>query len=224
MPVAQPVEYRGIVYKSIHRLCDTFDVDYGTFYARRKRGMTVEEALTTEKRYHRKVEISGHTYPTKMAACRALGISYHTVKSRRDQLGLTFEEAILWKPGVTIGEECKEAGVLRWTYWARRKRGWSKEQALGNENPPKTDPSPRNEAILLHNYGLTIREYEGLVAEKEGNCWICGDEASPPCIDHSHQTGKVRGILCRGCNSGLGRFHDDPVLLRKAIQYLETSS
>lgn len=39
-------------------------------------------------------------------------------------------------------------------------------------------------------------------------------------IDHDHRTGKVRGILCQACNLGLGKFRDDPALIKSAIRYL----
>ena len=51
-------------------------------------------------------------------------------------------------------------------------------------------------------------------------CVICGDEAKPLMVDHDHKTGNFRGLLCRECNFGLGKFKDDPVLLEHARIYL----
>ena len=63
-----------------------------------------------------------------------------------------------------------------------------------------------------------------MVEIQNGKCAICGaaqrlDRAQ--CVDHSHATGAVRGILCDECNKGLGCFKDDTELLRKAAYYLE---
>ena len=52
---------------------------------------------------------------------------------------------------------------------------------------------------------------------------ICGDEG-PLVVDHDHQTGKVRGMLCNHCNRGLGHFKDSPMLLEFAAQYLYASN
>ena len=54
-------------------------------------------------------------------------------------------------------------------------------------------------------------------------CVICGDEGKMN-IDHSHETGSVRGVLCNKCNFGLGHFRDDPTLLEFAAQYLYASA
>lgn len=62
-----------------------------------------------------------------------------------------------------------------------------------------------------------------------GNCSICGSSETVtrsgrvrrPSIDHCHRTGVIRGLLCSGCNSGLGLFDDDPARLRAAAEYLE---
>ena len=50
-------------------------------------------------------------------------------------------------------------------------------------------------------------------------CVICGDEG-PLVVDHCHETGQIRGMLCNHCNRGLGHFRDDPVLLEFAAEYL----
>ena len=54
-------------------------------------------------------------------------------------------------------------------------------------------------------------------------CVICGNEEALV-VDHDHQSGKIRGMLCNHCNRGLGHFRDDPMLLEFAAQYLYASS
>lgn len=53
----------------------------------------------------------------------------------------------------------------------------------------------------------------------EGLCEIC-QEHSKLCLDHDHETGKARGMLCRQCNSGIGFLKDDAAMLERAINYL----
>lgn len=71
-------------------------------------------------------------------------------------------------------------------------------------------------------YGLTPDQVDEMAA---AGCGICGTvewsgRHSRPHVDHDHKTGRVRGILCSECNTGLGKFRDDPELLRRALQYL----
>jgi hypothetical protein len=60
-----------------------------------------------------------------------------------------------------------------------------------------------------------------LVEQQDGLCAVCRKEAAVQ-VDHEHKTRKVRGILCDGCNGGLGAFNDEPELLERAAQYLES--
>lgn len=73
-------------------------------------------------------------------------------------------------------------------------------------------------------YGLTLNQSEKMFAAQEGKCWICLREFSEtltPCVDHDHATGEIRGLLCNGCNSGLGQFRDSVDVILRAIEYLQ---
>jgi hypothetical protein len=80
----------------------------------------------------------------------------------------------------------------------------------------------------LKKYGLTEEMYEKMLAEQDGKCAICRnapDQNSHPnqrflSVDHDHTTGRVRGLLCANCNHMIGKCHDDPALLIKAVEYL----
>lgn len=71
----------------------------------------------------------------------------------------------------------------------------------------------------LRKYGLSEREYQTLIDVRGWRCWIC--DGAPKAIDHDHITGKVRGLLCLSCNTGLGQFRDSTALLGSAIRYLQ---
>jgi len=77
---------------------------------------------------------------------------------------------------------------------------------------------------LRSNYGIDIAQFEELLRLQGGGCAICGVSLGAEevgTVDHCHVDGQVRGILCGGCNRGLGSFADDPRRLRAAAAYLE---
>lgn len=73
---------------------------------------------------------------------------------------------------------------------------------------------------VLRDHGLSIAEYEALLAEQKSACAICGESGLRLYIDHNHRTGKVRGLLCPYCNLALGGFRDSVDLLLAAARYL----
>ena len=86
---------------------------------------------------------------------------------------------------------------------------------------------------LANTYGLTVADYDAMKAAQGGVCAICkkletkvfkGERLMEMAIDHDHKTGKVRGLLCAQCNSGLGNFRDDTELMLTAMAYLEEHS
>lgn len=76
----------------------------------------------------------------------------------------------------------------------------------------------------VKKYGLSKEDYTKLLEAQNGRCKICGIEASllkaKLHIDHNHETNRVRGLLCRACNHGVGNFREDVALLSKAITYI----
>lgn len=68
-------------------------------------------------------------------------------------------------------------------------------------------------------YGLSHEKYTEMVEAQNGSCAIC-KAITDLLVDHDHNTGAVRGLLCRPCNSGIGQFYDSPARLLSAIEYL----
>jgi len=72
---------------------------------------------------------------------------------------------------------------------------------------------------LRTKYNLSVDQYNTMLVQQNGLCAIC-KQRPPNRVDHDHQTKTVRGLLCGLCNSGLGFFSDDPIILSQALQYL----
>lgn len=76
---------------------------------------------------------------------------------------------------------------------------------------------------LKQKYGLTVEDYERMLEEQGGGCAICGrpprDDISLH-VDHDHDTGLTRGLLCFPCNNAIGLMQDDPERLVRAAEYI----
>jgi len=75
---------------------------------------------------------------------------------------------------------------------------------------------------------MTPADYQALYDAQKGLCAICngravgrGKKNNTLAVDHNHATGKIRGLLCSNCNTGIGNLKDDVAVLKKAISYLE---
>lgn len=75
------------------------------------------------------------------------------------------------------------------------------------------------EKALNRNYKLSLSGYERLARGQRYRCRICLRKLELH-VDHDHATGRVRGLLCCRCNTGLGKFEDSPNLLLNAVHYL----
>ncbi len=82
----------------------------------------------------------------------------------------------------------------------------------------------KNRTHIRRSYGLEWEEYIALMNKQCGKCALCGSEGSGKdtrlVVDHCHETGRVRGLLCWSCNVGIGLFKEDTDLLNKVIDYI----
>ena len=72
-------------------------------------------------------------------------------------------------------------------------------------------------------YGISAEQYSALLIEQAGRCAICADPMDAPkepCVDHCHKTDKIRGLLCRNCNTAIGLLKDCMEVCVSAASYL----
>ncbi|HAM41948.1 MAG TPA: hypothetical protein DCP69_11645 [Candidatus Omnitrophica bacterium] len=109
---------------------------------------------------------------------------------------------------------------------ARDRRRYQKFLASGKPSWAHLHPIRIRELTkrrhLAKLYGISMEEYDRWLEAQNGRCAICEAEPSRRmlAVDHDHETGKIRGLLCTRCNVAIGGLNDNPALLRKAIVYL----
>lgn len=72
----------------------------------------------------------------------------------------------------------------------------------------------------LKRYGITVEQYDSMLAEQNGRCPLCGDKPKRLFVDHCHKTNEVRGLLCSNCNTVLGMVKENPRTLKMMILFL----
>ncbi|WP_345543478.1 endonuclease VII domain-containing protein [Microbacterium jejuense] len=121
----------------------------------------------------------------------------------------------------------EKAREYRRAYYERNKERLQAQQRERGRRNYAAQPQAyraRSRKARLKTYGLTPESYAAMLESQGGKCKLCGlaDDRMP--VDHSHETGEVRGILCTSCNTGLGLFREDTALMLRAIEYLTRSS
>lgn len=76
-------------------------------------------------------------------------------------------------------------------------------------------------AAKKHNYGITREQYNQMLEDQNYCCAICGKQNNNLYVDHDHETGKVRGLLCSYCNRSLAGLGDSLSGVLRAVKYLE---
>ena len=124
--------------------------------------------------------------------------------------------------------KCKETKVLEDFPKGLRKDGTYSycKTCMVSINQRNYNAEARRRRALKEHYNITPEDYDRMFFEQDGKCAIClGTESyhtSPRLhVDHCHNTGAVRGLLCSKCNTGIAKFEDQPESLRRAADYLE---
>lgn len=105
----------------------------------------------------------------------------------------------------------------------QKQREWRERTGYNQKRKERGE----NTKQQLRLYGLTVEDYEQLLRAQGGVCAICASpepgmkNAARLYVDHCHNTSRVRGLLCRACNTMLGCVRDNPELLRAGASYLE---
>lgn len=105
-----------------------------------------------------------------------------------------------------LRSSCKVCTSKRWKHY------YAKNKDKLNVN--------RKALHRYYRYGITQEEYDNLVERQDGLCACCGRKPDTLHLDHSHETGVVRGLLCPSCNMALGMLGDDIEGVMNALWYL----
>ncbi|WKV17129.1 putative integration and excision endonuclease VII [Salmonella phage PKM.Hi.22.6] len=107
-------------------------------------------------------------------------------------------------------------------YMSRCKTCDRAASAERHKNVYSKDKDLQRAKKLKSRYGLSVEDFENILDAQNNKCAICNESLNGGgVVDHCHTSGKVRGILCRTCNIGLGHFRDNEDFLNSAIKYLK---
>ena len=113
------------------------------------------------------------------------------------------------------------SGLCDPCYQRRRRTG--EFRLRKNESNRKFSRANRDRVREYHRryaYGLEPADYQAMVMQQSGRCKICKEE-KPLCVDHCHDTGTVRGLLCRRCNGFFGAVERCPEIVTNIAEYLQ---
>lgn len=151
---------------------------------------------------------------------------FHNMKKAKDGKNYTCAECVnrLTREAPNRKETCAA--------WNKKREGYHKQYYVDNKIMWL---NRGRENYLIRNFGITQEQYDAMELAQNHKCAICGKEETSKdsrqvlreirrlAIDHDHNTGKIRGLLCRRCNTVLGQLEDDPSLFRAAADYLDKS-
>lgn len=136
--------------------------------------------------------------------------------------------------GTRVCRDCTTRQSMTKYYWAPKSKGYRSRSCkscwrLRAQENRASHPDPEARKIaaferhLRITYGISREDFDKILAVQGYACAICRDGLTVETahVDHCHQANVIRGLLCFSCNTGIGKFGDNPVRLRTAAQYVE---
>ena len=121
-----------------------------------------------------------------------------------------------------------ERRVIQWEKQTQEERKEKMKVYMAKQKQKPGYKEREKNYSLKKQFGITLDDYNTMLFEQNGCCAICNTHhtefSKALAVDHCHETGKVRGLLCTCCNSAIGKFRDDIELLKSAIKYLNNGS
>ena len=173
-------------------------------------------SASCRKKFHQRgmvIQLNPHMTPEYLATVKG-ELSHICTKCKAEKKRSEFY----------LKEKCNKRTGLQ------QRISWCKECMKESSTAYHVDNKEKQEVWRLkRTYGITRDDYARMLKEQGGTCRICNKSGQffrngkplPLCIDHNHTTGKVRGLLCLNCNSGMGKLGDSIDILKKVIKYLE---
>lgn len=115
---------------------------------------------------------------------------------------------------MTINYNKLKADPVKWRAYLDKHIEWTRQ-----------NPLKRKHYSLKSKFGITLEDFQNIGENQNWSCLICQIQfealSSELCVDHNHITGKIRGLLCKNCNKGIGCLKDNLTNLKQAVFYLE---
>lgn len=123
-----------------------------------------------------------------------------------------------------LNPDYKERQSVNTTKWIKKNPERAKEIQLRRRAREKNDPKAwrKKKNRWLRKYGITIDQFDAMLAEQNGGCALCYRKSERLHVDHDHETGRVRGLLCHQCNWYLGTIDADPEIMIRIALYRTT--
>jgi len=147
--------------------------------------------------------------------------SFYREKSARDGYRRDCKECFAARAKENYAKN-RERDIARVKKWQQENA--DRLNAYRRQYRQRPDVKVRDRAAhLKRKFGITAAQYDAMLASQGGVCAICGDAPKDDVslhVDHEHESGRVRGLLCMRCNNALGLFKEDEELLWSALTYL----